>query len=762
MRAPLSLLLCSVLFSGTLVSAGAAEQRAVLTIRVNTVTKQDATVTLRDDDVLVSRADLEQAGLLGFPFNGPGRAGEFVSLASLKPDLKFRVDDVALTLDITVSPDHLGGTVVNFGPHQDIALSKPVKSAFLNYSVSTSNQTGAAIAGEFGTRIGAGVFSSTFSASGNRQYSSNVTNWIFDSPQSDRRLTVGDVVTSTGDLGGTIAIAGFGYERYFGLNPNIVKTALPQITGNALTPSTADVYVNGVLYRHEILPPGQFSFQNLPIGQGPNNTTVVITDAFGRQQTYANYFYGSDALLAKGLSDFSYAAGAMHSQFGEQTGHGGAVAARYSAGLSNNLTAGGRFEASAATLSGGPVFILRLPGGVLAIEGALSRSGDQTGEAAVLSYQHMEPRVSIGIAATLQSPSYSSISLPAAQDRPLMNLQFNLSRQLSSRTGMTLSYYRQQDRDNGMENVWQLTHMVQISDSMQLQVGESLSSGLGQKQFGIQTALNFAPHGGLAAAINATESGGHAQTTVQLQRSMDAQTPAFGYTLSATGSDAGLSGFVSADYRGQYGNYIVNLGDAGGAASAAANVAGGLVFIDGHVFPTQPVTDSYALVDAGGLAHVRVTANNIVVGRTNAHGYLLVPQLGSYMNNDVALQGGDLPMNYSIDAPAQTVAPAYRSGEVVRFGINPVRPVTGKLLVRIGRATIIPAYGILSLDSGTSAQRSDIGEGGEFYFDRLSAGMHHAAIEFQGGHCAFDLSIPQTTQSFIKLGTVICQNGVRS
>jgi outer membrane usher protein len=763
MRAFLCALLCTVFLLSTLAPSGAEEQRAVLTLRVNTVSKQDATVTLRGDDVLVPRVDLEQAGLKGFPFNGTGRPDDLISLSSLKPGLTYHVDDVALSLDITVTPEHLGGTVVDFGPHQEIAINKPAKSAFLNYSVSTSNQTGAAVAGEFGTRVGAGMFSSTFSASGNRQYNSNITSWTFDSPQSDQRTTIGDVVTTTGDLGGTVAIAGYGVERYFGLNPDIIKTALPQITGNTLTPSTADVYVNGVLYRHEILPPGQFNFQNLPIGQGPNNTTVVVTDAFGRQQTYSNYFYGADTMLARGLSDFSYGVGILHSEFGEQTGHGPAGAARYDFGATNNLTAGGRFEMSGNTISGGPTIALRLPGGILGVEAAASRSAGESGDAAVLSYQHMDPHVSAGLSATLESPRYSSLMLQPSQDRPLVNVQLSVSRQLSNRAGLTLSYYRQQDRDNGLQGMWQLAHTLQLSQTMQLQVSESLTNGLGQKTFGVQTALNFIPPHGLAASMNATETGGHAQATLQVQRPLDAQTPSFGYTASVTGGqDGGVATFASADYRGQYGNYSVDLGSSGGLTSTAVNVAGGVVFIDGHIFPTQSVADSYALVDTGGLSGVHVTSNNIVVGRTNAHGYLLVPQLGSYMNNEIALQSSDLPMNYTVDEPMQTVAPAYRSGDVVRFGISQVRPVTGNLLVRIGTTTVIPAYGVLLLDAGAAAQRSDIGEGGEFYFDKLAAGPHRAQIEFNGGQCTFDLTVPNNVQSFIKLGTVICQNGVRS
>jgi len=88
--------------------------------------------------------------------------------------------------------------------------------------------------------------------------------------------------------------------------------------------------------------------------------------------------------------------------------------------------------------------------------------------------------------------------------------------------------------------------------------------------------------------------------------------------------------------------------------------------------------------------------------------------------------------------------------------------VTGTLLVRFANASVVPAYGLLRVDASPAVQQSDIGEGGEFYFDRLAAGIHRAQVEFAGGRCSFDLTVPQTTQSFVRLGKVVCQNGVRS
>src|ERR1700719_3475413 len=148
MRSRISAFLCAALLAASCGIAEADDQRAVLTLRVNLVTKQEVTVTVRDDDVLIKRADLEAAGLHGFTFSTVVPGTDLVSLSSLKPDLTFRVDDVALMLDITTRSNHLDHNVVDFGSHQDIKLAQPARSAFPNYSASATNQTGATFSGE--------------------------------------------------------------------------------------------------------------------------------------------------------------------------------------------------------------------------------------------------------------------------------------------------------------------------------------------------------------------------------------------------------------------------------------------------------------------------------------------------------------------------------------------------------------------------------------------------------------------------------------
>jgi hypothetical protein len=51
---------------------------------------------------------------------------------------------------------------------------------------------------------------------------------------------------------------------------------------------------------------------------------------------------------------------------------------------------------------------------------------------------------------------------------------------------------------------------------------------------------------------------------------------------------------------------------------------------------------------------------------------------------------------------------------------------------------------------------SPIGEKGEFYFDSLSVGRHPATVEFVSGTCHFEIEIPKSDKSFIKLGLQTC------
>lgn len=754
-RAAVSACLALAMIGATPPPAG---QRALLTLRINTVTKTEVTVLIRDADALVRASDLEAAGLHGFAFETAAKAAEWVSLASLAPALTYRVDDTNLILDLTVSGDHFGGgAAIDLQSRERLQLTAPARSAFMNYAAGGSTQGGLLLAGEAGTRIGAGVLDSTWNFASRQTAGQNVTRWVVDEPATAKRVIVGDVLTDTGDLGGTVAFAGASSSRYFGFNTGIVRSVLPGVSGTVDSPSVANIYVNGTLYRQTMLPPGQFNLQNLPVQNGAGNVQVVVTDAFGRQQSFSKSFYASDALLAPGLTDYSYGAGALRPSFGSAPVSGFGFAGRYAAGITQNVTAGGRLEWAGRVVSGGPNLALRLREGVLGLAAAVSDDDGAGGGAGLASYQFASPRVSFVASLRFQSARYATLAIPASFDRPLTTENVSIGLPIGPRTSMGLAYVAQHFRDSGSESDLQLSQWKTLSRVATLQITETLASYGGEKHFGFSTQLNLTPRANESASFGATSNDGRPGLTAGFDKALGSQAPSMGYDVALNATPGSATLFGQAQYRWQYGDYLAAVDAGNGANAVSFNAAGGLVFIGRKLFATRPLSDSYALVDAG-LPGVRIIANNIEVGRTNRDGFLVVPQLESYFGNQISVNPADAPLNTEIDATAKRVVPMARTGALVRFDMRAVRTVTGNLQV-LGASggVIVPAYGIFELASGGEARTSDIGERGEFFFENVPAGEYRGKVRYRGGTCLMTVRIPQGSTPFIKLGTLSCE-----
>ena len=89
--------------------------------------------------------------------------------------------------------------------------------------------------------------------------------------------------------------------------------------------------------------------------------------------------------------------------------------------------------------------------------------------------------------------------------------------------------------------------------------------------------------------------------------------------------------------------------------SLALEAQGSLSVVDGGLFASNTIYDSFAVVDTDGLAHIRVLNENRLVGRTNAAGRLLVPDLRSFDVNRLAIEPTDIPQDTSIDATTREV-----------------------------------------------------------------------------------------------------------
>jgi outer membrane usher protein len=746
----------------TLTTAGAAApiQRAVVPLFVNTVPKGDVPALLVGDDVLLRVSDLSAAGVSGFAGRRESRDGEeWISLASLAPGVSYRLDLQTVTLSVTVPPTWLAGQVLDLGmprPTGLVYLSSP--SLFANYAVNVTDLKAWNAFGEAGLSLGGNLFYSALMRTGDGSVVRGLSNVTHDDRDRLVRWVAGDGFAGAGGLGGSLFLAGLSVSRSFDLDPYFVRYPAFALTGAATTPSTIDVYVNGNIVKREAIGPGTFQLSNILLPAGNGTTRVVVRDAFGQEREMASGFYASTAVLAKGLSEFTYNLGFRRDNLSMESWDYGSLSflGRHRYGFSSSLTAELRLEADDELVSGGPGFAWRLPFGEVEGYVAASRERGQTGGAASLSYRYVGQPVNYGVFARTLSPHYAALGLSADQDRPHWDGTAFVGVQLGRFASLTLQYTGTIPRDAPSSQRASLSSSSSLTRDLSLFLSFTRvfqGSTQGNEAF---VGLSYFLGHDTTALASFSHQDGQNTGSIDVQKSLPVGT-GLGYRFNATAGDGPGSASGLVQYNAPFGRYEASVLRLGGETSSTLSASGGIVALGGTVLPTRPVVGSFALIRVPGLSGVHGTASNQDVGTTNTSGDLLIPSLIPYYGNRIGIADGDVPIDYEIGSVERTVATPYRGGAVVEFPVKRVTTVTGRLLIVEADMEKAPAYGELTVtvpDGRTQA--SPVGGDGGFYLENLSPGRYPAAVEHREAVCRFTLVVPVSQSAFVNLGTLRC------
>lgn len=741
------------------VGLAAKDQRAILALIVNLVEKGEVLVMLREGDILARMADLQQAGLRGLGGQREVLRGElYVSLASLAPAITYEVDETMLTLRLTVAPALLPPSVLNLHTDRpaDITHSQNT-SAFLNYALNWADFKQFNAFGEAGISLAGNLLSGSFTRALDGSLIRGFTALTLDEREHLRRWVMGDRFAGTGVLGGGAFFAGISVSRDFSLDPYVFRYPALGLSGALLTPSTVDLYVNGILVRREQLPPGPFELRNVPVLSGSGFTSVVIRDAFGREQEITTPYYFSTGLLAPGVSEYSYNLGFERDQIGTASWNYGSplFLGRHRLGLSDALTAGFRVEGSIELLSGGPSLTLRLPIGEVELSAAASFKDGVSGAAAFLAYSYLGRALGFSAFTQVVSAGYATVGLDPADDRAQLEAGVSVTLPLRSQLSLTLQYAGADFRHRGWIHRLGILGSRRLTERASLFVAANHSpQRLGGWENEVFAGLTYAFGGGITGGLFHQQSGRTANSAIQLQQSPPLG-PGFGYRVEGQlGKQNRGSGLLR--YQGAYGIYEAGYARVGEQDAMLLNTLGGIVAIGGRVYATRPIYDSFALIQVPGVAGVPGYLSHQEVGRTDARGDLVVPNLLSYYGNRLGIGAADVPLDYSIDATEKIVAPPYRGGALVTFPLQRSQSFTGILVVDVSGKSVIPAYGQLTVTAEGRSVVSPLGKGGEFYLENLAAGKHPAEVEYAHGRCRFTLEVPVVDAPFVNLGKLYC------
>jgi outer membrane usher protein len=736
---------------------------AFLELGVNGVRGETSLVHLDGEDVWVAVHDLTRAGLT---FAGVRRTiadRPAVSLRSLAPDLRFEVDEEALVLRIHAGPALLGRRRLDLSAARrpDGIETRTATSAFLNYTGRATTREELSGSFEAGVSAGTGLLQGQVSATRDGGAVRGLTSLWVDEPRRLVRFVAGDAVTLPDALGGAPILGGLALVRELSLDPYLVRAPLPGATAFASTPSVLEVYVNGALARTQEVTPGNYDLSLLPVTAGASDVRVLVRDAFGRTQEVETAHYQAQGLLARGLHDWAVHVGAVRRAFGRESFDYGdpVLLARFRSGFGERLTAGFRLDLGPRVRSGGLSATAALPVGQLDLAGAVSDDEGELGGAGLLAWQYGSRRVTLGADATVRSRAYATSTLRAADDRPLWRASARATVPVLAGAALTVQWSGVRLRDHGTSQRLEARTSLSVAARTWLVLSAAAErEGAGAPSGSAFVQVVVGGSGDTTAdAGGRLGRGGEPGGTLGAQRSLP---PGPGVGWRVRGDTAG-EGTVNGLLQVQpaFGRYEAAYDRAygpNGSEVGSLSAAGGVVLVGERLFATRPVEQSFALVRVPGISGVRVRLEQQEVGRTGSGGDLLVPGLLPYYGNRLSIADTDVPADFRIGRVERVVAPRPRGAAVVRFEVERLRAVEGRVRLGGRRGARIPAWGTLEVDTPRGTHRSPIAEGGEFWLEDLPSGTHAARVYFEGDVCEFGLSVPESGPGVVDVGTLGC------
>lgn len=786
----------SILVAITLIMTGprvaaAADQPLLLEVTVNgSSTGTIGEFVLRDDALFAKRGELNELGLRVPDDVAPTPDG-LVPVAAL-PGVTARLDQSTQTLNVSANNDRLLPSLLRAGGI--IGGIRPVESdigATLNYDVTDTAQGRRNVAsGLFDARAFSpwGVASSGLLAyagasptsSGSYSAIRLDSSYVYSDPETLRRYRLGDTISSSLPWTRSVRLGGAQILSDFSMRPDLVTFPLPTIGSSVAVPSTVDVLVNGTQFLSRQVQPGPFQVPQLPIVNGAGTVSLSVTNALGQQVVTTLPFYASGALLAPGLQTYSAEIGAVRHNWGALSNDYGnpAGSGTYRRGLTPDLTIEGHTEGTAGQFMAGAGLVANIFDlGVANMSVAGSTASGRSGEQLAIGAQRIDRFFSLGASAIVANRGFRDVA--AVNGAPIPRRQLNGNASVSfGRFGSIAVAYTAVDFDAAPAPVKllapnlatasgsgvvtfvpaQRAHVLSASYSVQVLDVSLYATGFSNFTRGggsgvlLGVTVPIGPRSSVGASASRASGGSYAQ----LQAQQSAVTIGdWGYQVyGASGNPA--HEFANVQYKSPWALVSAGADRNGRETTVRTEAQGALSFADGGLFPSNTISDSFAVVDTG-VEGVRVLYENREIDRTDSAGRVLVPDLRSFDINHLAIEPTDLPVDATAPYTTREVRPPDRSGVIVKFPIQQSRGALLRLVdgsgkpLPVGSAATLKARGIAV----------PVGYDGATFVEQLS-GDNELSVELPDGRrCAVRFEYRPAPGEIPVIGPLPCRDAAQ-
>jgi outer membrane usher protein len=746
-------------------SSPEAFAEAVVSLRINGQAVATTLVVRRDTDgtLLLRAADLADLRLRPPTTGAVMVNGERYYRMGVDNAAVASFDDATQTFELTLPAAAFVASYSRASASVDAARITPsAPGAFVNYDVSVEQglerQAGGLFElGAFGRHgVAIGTLVARHDAAGERSLIRLDTAWTRDFPDRLATLRVGDAISTPASWGRAVRFGGLQYGTNFSTQPTLVTTPLLAAQGEAVVPSTVDVFVNGRQIASEAVPPGPFTIDHLPVLTGAGQLQVVVTDVLGREQVIVQPYYSGTALLRSGLSEFSFELGSIRQDYGSSSSAYGDVlgAATIRRGLNDTVTAGLHAEAQRhgsyavgvdAALQAGLL-------GIVTAQAATGGDADDSGWLAGLGVEHNGPHLTAYLQTQFTSRTFSqpggSLLESAPRQRTFGGIGFNFAASGS----LQMAYGLQSFHDAPSVETIGLSYSLSLHDYGYLGVfATSTTSGAADASVLLTWTMPLGDRRSVSAALQYTPAqaggGGEFEAVTSAQRNLPSGS-GVGYNIAVSTADEQDLGVA---YQGRAGVVAIDYARRGDSSGVRASAAGGVAVTAAGVMPARRLDQSFAVVQVADYADLSVFVDNQPIGKTDSKGRVLVDSLRPYERNEISLDPTQVPMDGAIAQSAIGITPAYRSGALVRFPVTRASAATVRLVQRDG--TPVPAGATARLNG--AGTEFPIALDGLLYVEGLQGSMD-AQVVWKAGQCRASLHRPTGVDPIPDLGTVPC------
>jgi outer membrane usher protein len=684
-------------------------------------------------------------------------ADSYYPLDAIK-GLTYRIDESRQSLMLNVSAELFDATQLSGLSRNLLEPTPSPPGAYLNYDISANRSQQGGMSG--GAFVESGIFgrwgngSNTVLArhfDGRNQVTRLDTTWTYDRPEKMQSLRFGDDISGTSSWGRSVRFGGMQWATSFATQPSFITFPMPTLGGTAATPSTVDFYVNNVLRLKRDVPSGPFSIQDLPVVTGQGEIRLVVRDLLGREQTVSQPFYASGGLLAAGLRDYSYEAGFERENYALHSNDYGRFIAvgTERRGFSDTFT--GELHAELLreqqTIGAGGTYLWSTVGVMTA---AVAASHDAAGSGGLVSlgFQHQSGYFSYGARTQFTSPGFVQLGYEPQALPPQQTTTAFMSLGTYNHGSMALSYTYQDFRDAADVELVGVNYSRSVDRLGYLTLSAlRILSGDADTLFGLTFTLPLGERS--SASFNGQTHSGSSRGTIELQQSLPAGS-GVGYRLQAglAATDPRQAGI---SLQNDVGTYSLDVAQSRDQRGYQGSMRGGIALLDGQVFLSRRINDSFAVVQVPGYADVRVYADNQQVASTDGNGYALIPQLRPYQKNPIRIEQADLPLDAEI-AGLQIDAVPYRHGALaLKFPVKHSRGAVLSITIRNG--AFLPAGAEVTMADNQGA--FPVGMRGEVYLTGL-AKTNALHVTWQGQSCDLTIDFPDTHDPLPHLGPLTC------